>query len=137
MINVQQLLDAKPSQLITITQNQSVQDALELMAKHRIISLPVVDGSKLIGIISDRDYIYKAAIKRIAPWDILVSEIMTDKVISVISTDSIQTCMDYMCNNSIRHLPVMRGLALIGLVSITDVLSALRQPKSLKLNVAA
>ena len=79
----------------------------------------------------------REAIKRIAPWDILVREIMTNKVISVISTDSFQTCMDYMCNNSIRHLPVMRGLALIGLVSITDVLSALRQPESLKLNVAA
>lgn len=126
MITVQQLLDAKPNRVVTIAEEVSVQDALELMARHKISALPVVIGSRLAGIVSERDYIRKAVPKRVAPWDIMVREIMTRDVFTVGKSDSIKACMDLMCANSIRHLPVMHGGELVGMLSITDVLKALR-----------
>ncbi|MGH8769955.1 MAG: CBS domain-containing protein [Burkholderiales bacterium] len=126
MITVQQLLDAKPDRVMTIAENASVQDALELMARHKISALPVINGVLLTGIVSERDYIRKAVPKRVAPWDVMVRDIMTREVISVSRSDPISACMDLMCTNHIRHLPVMHAEQLIGMLSITDVLRALR-----------
>ncbi|MDQ3197359.1 MAG: CBS domain-containing protein [Burkholderiales bacterium] len=126
MITVQQLLDSKPHSVVTIAEEVPVQEALELMARHKISALPVVSGSRLAGIVSERDYIRKAVPKRVAPWDITVGEIMTRDVFTVARSDSINACMDLMCANRIRHLPVMHGEALVGMLSITDVLRALR-----------
>jgi len=127
MITVEQLLESKPDRLLTATPNESVQEALERMVQHTIGSLPVVENNQLVGILSERDYIRKAVPKRVAPWDISVSKIMTNNVITVGRHDTIDTCMDLMCSNSIRHLPVMQDEALIGILSITDVVRALRQ----------
>ncbi|MBC8118712.1 MAG: CBS domain-containing protein [Burkholderiaceae bacterium] len=87
MITVQQLLDAKPDRVVTVAEEVSVQNALELMARHKISALPVVSGSRLAGIVSERDYIRKAVPKRVAPWDIMVREIMTRDVFTVGRSD--------------------------------------------------
>ena len=123
---VQQLLDSKPSQAITISGAASLQDALEMMGRLTISSLLVIEDGKLAGIISERDYIRKAVPRRLAPWDITVSELMTRDIISVRGNDSVKTCMDLMCANRIRHLPVVAGDTVVGVISITDVLSAVR-----------
>lgn len=123
---VQELLDLKPGRVVTIPENALLQDALETMARHTISSLLVIEDGKLVGIVSERDYIRKAVPRRLAPWDVTVGELMTREVVCVGRSDSIKTCMELMCSNRIRHLPVVEGETVVGLVSITDVLSAFR-----------
>jgi len=123
---VRELLASKDRQLFVISPETSVQEALEIMAAKRISSLPVTRGSDLLGIFSERDYIRRAVPKRIAPWEVLVKDIMTEKVICVNSENTLIECMELMCNHRFRHLPVVDGKDLIGMLSISDILYALR-----------
>ena len=130
IITVQLLLDKKKNApLYTITQDKSFQDAVELMAEKKISALLVMRDDEMVGIISERDYIRKAAPKRIAPWDVLVAELMTTDVITVTPSEVIPSCMKIMSANRIRHLPVLDNNKLLGMISITDVVTALRTAK--------
>ncbi len=121
---VQQILDSKgTTKVLTISPNDTVQSAVEIMASERISSLPVMQDSTLVGIISERDYIRKAAPKRRLPWEILVKELMTSEVIHVTPEESIDSCLKTMTSNRIRHLPVVQADALIGIVSISDLIA--------------
>ncbi|MGQ0595578.1 MAG: CBS domain-containing protein [Gammaproteobacteria bacterium] len=123
MMTVAQILDDKTHKsLLTVAPDQTVQHALEIMATHRVSSLPVLRGTQLVGIISERDYIRKAVPRLIAPWDLHVRDIMTEKVIHVSRDDTVQECMRLMTTHGIRHLPVVAGETLVDIVSITDVL---------------
>ena len=123
---VSELLASGDRQLFTISPEATVQEALETMVTRRISSLPVTSGANLVGIFSERDYIRKAVLKRLAPWDILVKDLMTENVICVSSGNTIRECMDLMCSNRIRHLPVVDGKTLVGMLSISDIIRALR-----------
>jgi CBS domain-containing protein len=103
-----------------------VQDALETMVTKGISSLAVLSGQELVGIISERDYIRKAVPKRIVPWEIKVRDIMTADVIAVTPENNVRECMELMSSKRIRHLPVVDGKVLIGMLSITDIIRALR-----------
>lgn len=130
MITVGHVLKQKKKYLFTIKQNDSVQDALEIMAREMISSLPVVDDEgKLIGIVSERDYIRKAVPERKAPWDITVADLMTENVLTVTKADILQECMNIMSSNKIRHLPVIENDTIAGIISITDVIRALRSAR--------
>ena len=126
MKTVNQILDGKNTGIITVSPNDTVQDALEIMAEKRISSFPVIEKGNVVGIISERDYIRKAVPKRVAPWDITVREIMSEKVIYVSPEDPIDECMRLMTTNHFRHLPVKNGDDLVGMLSISDVLKALK-----------
>lgn len=126
MITVKQILENKNIGIISISPNDSVQDALEIMAEKRISSFPVIEKANVVGIISERDYIRKAVPQRVAPWDITVREIMSENVIYVSPEDSIKECMTLMTTNHFRHLPVKNGDELVGMLSISDVLKALK-----------
>jgi CBS domain-containing protein len=123
---VRDLLQGKDQQLFTVAPDATVQAALEIMASKRVSSLPVMIGSELVGIFSERDYIRRAVPKRIAPWDVLVKDLMTDKVICVTADQSVRECMELMTGNKFRHLPVVDGKKLVGMLSISDILKALR-----------
>jgi CBS domain-containing protein len=123
---VRDLLKDKDQQLFTVAPDATVQAALEIMASKRVSSLPVMIGSELVGIFSERDYIRRAVPKRIAPWDVLVKDLMTDKVICVTADQSVRECMELMTGNKFRHLPVVDGKKLVGMLSISDILKALR-----------
>jgi CBS domain-containing protein len=123
---VSELLANKDRQLFTVSPEATVQEALETMVTSRISSLPVTSGANLVGIFSERDYIRKAVPKRVAPWDILVKDIMTENVICVTSDNTIRECMELMCSNRIRHLPVVDGKMLVGMLSISDIVRALQ-----------
>jgi CBS domain-containing protein len=123
---VRDLLEGKVQQLFTISPEATVQEALEIMASKRISSLPVMRGADLVGIVSERDYIRRAVPRRIAPWDVLVKNIMTEKVICVTSDNTIRECMELMSRHRFRHLPVVDAKLLIGMLSISDLLQALR-----------
>ena len=123
---VKDLLLQKDAALFTTTPETTVQDALETMVTNGISSLAVLSGQELVGIISERDYIRKAVPKRIVPWEIKVRDIMTADVISVTSENNVRECMELMSSKRIRHLPVVDGKKLIGMLSITDIIRALR-----------
>jgi CBS domain-containing protein len=123
---VSELLEGKDRQLFTVSPEATVQEALETMVARRISSLPVTRGGSLLGILSERDYIRKAVPKRVAPWDILVRDLMTEKVICVTPVSTIRECMELMSSNRIRHLPVVDAGALVGMLSISDIVRALR-----------
>ncbi len=126
IFTVRHILDKKNKTVLTIFPDATVQDAVEIMAKKTISALPVIVNGEVVGIISERDYIRKAAPDRLLPWEIRVEEIMTKDVISTTRTENIQNCMSIMSKNRIRHLPVIEKKRLIGMISITDVVRALR-----------
>jgi CBS domain-containing protein len=123
---VSELLANKNRQLFTILPEATVQEALEIMASKRISSLPVTRGAELVGILSERDYIRQSVPRRIAPWDVLVKDIMTADVICVTSDTTIRQCMELMSSHRFRHLPVVDGKMLVGMLSISDIVRALQ-----------
>ncbi len=126
IFTVQQILDKKDSKIFTTTPDNTVQEAIELMAEKNFGALPVMVDDKMVGIISERDYIRKAAPKRQLPWELTVNELMTKDVLSITANESINNCLIIMSDNQIRHLPIVEEDKLIGFISITDIVSALR-----------
>jgi CBS domain-containing protein len=121
MVNVRDLLRTKPDELWTVAPNASVFEALELLAAKDIGALPVVEGGRLVGIFSERDYARKVVLKGRASRDMFVADVMVRTVICVSPKDSINDCMALITERRIRHLPVMEGERLIGIVTIGDV----------------
>lgn len=124
MKTVAQLLKLKAEQhqqVHTIGSEQMVLDALRLMADKNIGALPVVDDGQLVGVVSERDYARKMILKGRSSVGTPVSAIMSSKVITVDSQQSIEACMGIMTNNRLRHLPVLENGQLLGLLSIGDL----------------
>lgn len=125
MTTVRQLLESRAADVWTTTPGATVFEALQLMARQDVGALPVVQGEKLVGIISERDYARKGILQGKASRNTLVREIMTEQVIYVHPDHSIERCMALMNKHKIRHLPVLDdGQRLAGIVSIRDVVRA-------------
>ena len=92
------------------------------MADKNVGALPVVDNSRLIGIISERDYTRKVILKGLSSKDTAVRDIMTREMLTASPSDSIQDCMRVMTEKRVRHLPVLEGTRIIGIVSIGDIM---------------
>jgi CBS domain-containing protein len=113
----------KVSQILSISPDASVLDAIKLMAEHNVGALLVeAVADKVLGILTERDVILKLDVQNRASANTKVREIMTDKVLYVESTQSLEECMELMNSKGIRHLPVYEAGDLIGLISIRDVL---------------
>lgn len=121
MKSVTQLLQAKGRDIHSITPQARVFDALKLMAEREVGALVVMDGGRLAGIISERDYARKVILHGKSSHDIKVQEIMTAKVITVGPASTVEECMTLMTDKRIRHLPVVEGERLVGLLSIGDL----------------
>jgi len=121
MKTVNEILQAKASKLLSISPEASVLDALKLMAEREVGALVVLDGEQLAGIFSERDYARKVILFGKSSKDTAVSEIMTRKVVCVRPEQSVEDCMALMTDKRIRHLPVLQGNAVIGVISIGDV----------------
>ncbi|GFM51318.1 CBS domain-containing protein [Pseudomonas capsici] len=124
MKTVAQLLKLKSEQhqqVHTIGPDQMVLDALRLMADKNIGALPVVAGGVVVGVVSERDYARKVILKGRSSVGTPVSAIMSSKVITVDSHQSVETCMNIMTDNHLRHLPVVEDGQLLGLLSIGDL----------------
>jgi CBS domain-containing protein len=124
MYTVKQLLDVKPRSVVTIAPDASVFEALELMAEKDIGAVVVVHDDQVVGILSERDYARKVILHSKASKDITVDEIMTDRVLYVGPRHTVDECMALMTDKRIRHLPVMDGDRLIGVLSIGDLVKA-------------
>ena len=121
MKSIRQLLQAKGTTVHSIAPDARVIDALKLMADKEIGALVVIDRGRLAGILSERDYARKVILKGKSPHDIPVREIMTEKVLTVQPGQSVEECMALMTAKRVRHLPVVEGERLIGLLSIGDL----------------
>jgi len=125
MRTVKQLLDAKGHNVWITAPDASVYEALKLMADKDVGALLVLDAGKLVGIISERDYARKVILKGKFSRDTLVREIMTTQLVYVRPEQTVQECMALMTDRRIRHLPVLAGADLVGLVSIGDLVKAI------------
>ncbi len=121
MIRTQHILDIKGNDIWTISPDDSVYNALRLMARCDVGALLVTEGDKLIGILSERDYARKVILFGKTSKETKVSEIMTSKVIIIHPLQTLEECMDIMTKNHVRHLPVMDGEKIVGVISIGDV----------------
>jgi CBS domain-containing protein len=121
MKTVKEILEAKSHKLLSISPQTSVLDALKLMADKDVGALVVLDGDGLAGIFSERDYARKVILHGKSSKATPVSEIMTHKVVCVRPDQSVEECMALMTDKRIRHLPVLEGRHVIGVISIGDV----------------
>jgi CBS domain-containing protein len=121
MKTVQQLLEAKHGRVVSVPPDTSVLDALRLMADKEIGAVLVLNGEHLVGVFSERDYARKVVLQGKASKDTPVREIMTDKVVCVRPTQTIEDCMGLMTDKRIRHLPVLENKKVVGIISIGDV----------------
>jgi CBS domain-containing protein len=115
------ILDRKGRDVWNIAPDATVFEAVEQMARHRIGALPVVAGELLLGIVSERDYARRVILEGRSSKEALVEEIMTSPVVTAEEVTSIEDAMRIMTDNHIRHLPVVRGRHLVGVVSIGDL----------------
>jgi CBS domain-containing protein len=111
------------SSVWTIDPNATVIAAIRLMDEKNVGALPVVDNGRLVGIVSERDYTRKVILKERSSQEILVSEIMTKQLLTVAPSDSVTECMRIMTEKRVRHLPVLEGADLVGILSIRDVVN--------------
>lgn len=117
------ILDRKGHQLWSIDADATVYEAIALMAQKNIGALPVMKDSRLLGMISERDYTRKVILQGRVSRETRVGDIMTKNVITVSGKDSVEDCLEIMTKNHVRHLPVMDGEILTGLVSIGDLVN--------------
>ena len=124
-MKVAEILQAKGTKVFSITSDITVYEALKAMGERNIGALLVIEDQQLMGIISERDYARKIILKGKSSHDTLVKEIMTEKVISISPEDNIDKCMALMSERHIRHLPVIKDGIVTGIISITDVVTAI------------
>lgn len=122
---VKHLLDNKGRHIISVAPNNSVFDAIKLMADKSIGSLVVMDGDDLCGIITERDYARKVIVKGRSSQSTTVAEIMSTAVMTTSSAQSVNECMELMTEKRIRHLPVVEDNRVIGMISIGDLVQAI------------
>jgi len=122
---VQQLLDSKGDEVISIVQDASVFDAIKLMADRGVGSLLVMEGDELKGIVTERDYARKVIIKGRSSESTPVADIMTTELVTASPTQSVNDCMTLMSERRIRHLPVVVDGRVAGMISIGDLVQAI------------
>jgi len=131
---VRQLLQMKGNAVWCVDPHVSVYEALRLMADKNVGALVVTENDKVVGILSERDYARKVVLQGKTSRDVPVSEIMSSPVFSVHPDQTVEECMDLMTRKHIRHLPVVDGEELVGMISIGDVMRDIlyRQREELK-----
>lgn len=115
------LLEHKNRELWTISPTATVFEAIQLMSEKSIGALPVVEGTRLVGIISERDYMRKVMLNGKSSKDTPVNDIMTRDVVTVAPEQSVSECMNIVTQFRVRHLPVVENGALIDIISIGDL----------------
>lgn len=122
MKTIRQILDSKSGPLVTVSPDDAVFKALQVMAEHNVGAVLVVDGDQLLGIFSERDYARKMILFGKSSKETPIREIMTDKVLCVTPERTVDECMALMTDRHFRHLPVLDGeRRILGVVSIGDV----------------
>ncbi len=119
---VSELLQKREGTLWHVRPDDSVFAALELLAQHSVGALMVMDGSRLVGVVSERDYTRKVALQGRNSRETKVSDIMTSQVLTVTPRTGTRACMQLMSERKIRHLPVVDAGTVQGMISIRDIM---------------
>ena len=124
MMNVRQLLDRKGREVFSVSPAAAVLEAIRMMAERHIGALLVMQGDELTGIVSERDYARKVILKGRSSADTPVRDIMSTPVLTVQPEATVEKCMQLMTDHRVRHLPVVEGRRVVGMVSIGDLVKA-------------
>ena len=127
MTQVSQLLDHKGRAMYSVEPEDPVLEAIQLMADHHVGALLVMKGDALVGIVSERDYARKVILMGRSSAETPVWQIMSSPVLTVSPKHSVQECMELMTEHRVRHLPVVEGERVVGVVSIGDLVKAVMQ----------
>lgn len=125
MKTVKQVLESKGKQVWSVHPDATVFDALRLMAEKEIGALVVIDEGRIVGVVSERDYARKIILAGKASKDTPVSEIMSRAVLHALPQQTVADCMALMTDKKIRHLPVLDGDQIIGILSIGDLVKTI------------
>ena len=124
MQTVRQLLGTKSPEIHAVAPDSAVIDAIRLMAEKGIGAVLVMDGVRLAGILSERDYARKIVLRDRSSRDTPVAAIMTAEVVTVTPADTVEDCLQLVTDRRIRHLPVVEGGAVLGVISIGDLVKS-------------
>lgn len=130
MLEVRQLLADKGHRIFAIGPDEPVLAAVRLMADHYIGALLVMRGDELVGIVSERDYARKIILQNRASADTPVRDIMSSPVVTVRPNDTTDTCMRICTERRVRHLPVVEGGKVVGVLSIGDLVKSVINEQS-------
>lgn len=124
-MTVNQILSKKGKEVYSVLSTITVYEALGVMSEKNIGAILVIEDEILKGILSERDYARKIALKAKSSKKTFVNEIMAENVITVKPTDNLDYCMELMYTKKVRHLPVLENGKIIGIVSIGDVVKSI------------
>ena len=130
---VRDLLQKKGDAVFSVAPGDSVRAAVEQMAERGVGALLVMEGERLVGIVSERDYARQVILKGRSSHDTPVSDIMSSRVVCVHPERTIEECMALMTDRRIRHLPVLADDRVTGVISIGDVVSAVIAEKEFQI----
>ena len=130
MLQVKHLLTEKGRQIYTVGPDEPVLTAIQTMADRYIGALLVMRGDELVGIVSERDYARKVILQNRGSADTPVRDIMSSPVVTVRPTDTTDTCMRICTERRVRHLPVVEGGKVVGVLSIGDLVKAVISEQS-------
>jgi len=121
MSTVKQCIDQKPKIIFSVPSSDPVENVLILMRDHRVRAILVIDDNNLVGIVSQGDCAIKVLLPNNNPKEVSVSKIMTPNPLTVNLSNSLEECMAIMVHKHIRHLPVLEGKKVIGVISVGDI----------------
>lgn len=124
---VKEILGDKSAEIISVTPDTTVYKALELMARCDISAVLVCEGERLVGIFTERDYARKVVLKGLTSKDAKIGELMTQNLLTVSPSQTVDDVMEIMTRNRFRHLPVVERGQLIGIVTIGDAVKAVME----------
>ena len=125
MTTVAQLLARKGNSVVSVTPSSNVFDAIQLMADRNIGALAVVLDDRLVGIFTERDYARKVILRGKASPTTLISEVMSSNPVCVYPAHTVEQCMALMTQKTFRHLPVLEGNKMVGMISIGDLVKSI------------
>ena len=125
MTTIKQLLDTKGNEVLSIGPEDSVYDAIKLMAERNIGSLIVVDSGALIGIMTERHYARNVFLKGRSSPKTMVGDIMSTRVVCAVPEQTVEEAMAVMTEKGVRHLPVLDGKEVVGIISIGDLVKSI------------
>ena len=134
MHTLRQLLGNKTAEVYSVAPNDSVIDAIRLMAQKGVGAVLVMEGAELVGIVSERDYARKVVLHGRSSADTAVREIMTAEVVTVGLQQTVAECMHIVTEHRIRHLPVLDGDEVVGVISIGDLVKAVIEDQKVQLD---
>lgn len=124
-MTVNQILGTKGKEVFSVVSTITVFEALGVMSEKNIGAILIIENTVLLGILSERDYARKIALKAKSSKKTFVNEIMVKDVVTVNTSDSLEYCMELMNSKRVRHLPVSENGIIIGIISISDVVKAI------------